>query len=225
MEVVAPDRQTFAVIGAGDDSYALTLSRTVPDVTIYSKLGFTLIYEPVTNPCEASFLSARFVPLAVDGTPTYALMPQPGRILSRFGWIMIPPKPEQYLSYVRGNTIGLTDMFDFPFVGPFLQTHLRLTSYSNAVYPRLENQHHAPNTITSTHETWAWFSQRYHLYPSDEHIFKQALNLASSLPFEMPLDYVRRMVEIDVGSPPIVDTHDYRNENWSPEILRIHARI
>jgi len=211
-----PYSQRFAAIVGGDDSLTLTLPGSPPpDLAIERSLGFQPEYEPACGIDDASFLSAFFVPACVDGVPQTVLAPKPGRILARFGWMNIPPQPRRYLDYVRGSALGLSDAFFLPYVGPFLARHIELTRDCVARDPRKHDARVSyvgsrRVTITQTPETWAWFSRRYRLFPSDELRFSALLPNVSSLPAEMPMNEILSIVERDVAPIVYEAYHDYR---------------
>jgi hypothetical protein len=144
-----PDRQPISIIIGGDDNYTLLPEDGVSPLPSHSlDAGFSIVYEPLSSPLVATFLSARFVPCDVDGQPGYPLLPQPGRILARFGWLNRLPQDYKYKDFLSGNVLGLRDLLHFPFVGPYLRATYRVCDSQHPNIPAPAIQHSAPCITT-----------------------------------------------------------------------------
>jgi hypothetical protein len=213
-----PYKQPYSVIVGGDDTLHIKQPHLpLIDPKYEQSLGLHPEYEPLCKIADSTFLSALFIPVDVDGVPTVALLPKPGRILARFGWSLIPPQKQNYLSYIRGNVLGLRPLYTLPAVGPFLLKHLALTQHRKPLYHNAKDYGFSrslrvSHNITANEHTHAWFNRRYQTTSDDYRHFHLVLENVTSLPTQIPYSYVRPYYERDVGpTPPITDNHDYRN--------------
>jgi hypothetical protein len=218
---VTPALQRYSTIIAGDDSLTLFRANENKLTPHFERsLGLQPEYEPVCLPEQAVFLSAVFMPVSVNSKASFILSPLPGRILSRFGFGLIPPNPQQYLNYIRGNALGLRDVHNVPILGPFLQAHLRLTAGLAAKHnDKHFINHDVQDEIKTNMETLRWFCARYEIALDEIVSFSQLMSTIDSLPFQIPYHHIRPYYERDVGARPVaIDNHDYRNDRWSDQL-------
>lgn len=214
---VPPASQPYSAIIGGDDSEVLR-RKCYPPLDPHWELGLGLLpeYEPPCHPLQCTFLSALFVPITCDGRPTYMLMPKPGRLLTRFGFALIPPKPKLFLSYVRGSALGLKTYLDFPIIGPFLSQHIEITRSRPALYTSnfmsLNAKRVEQHVVTANEHTYDWFCMRYSIDRQFIHDFATFMATITQLPANIPPYYIAPFQLVDVGPIPIpVDNHDHRS--------------
>jgi hypothetical protein len=208
-----PHQQPYSVIAGGDDSLTLRKKSNLPlTPDLEQLLGLNPEYEPCCAPTDSTFLSAVFVPVRVNGDPSYALIPKPGRLLTRFGYSLIPPKKTKYLQYVRGSALGLSHLEKLPIYGSFLRAHLRITHNLKPRHAGVPYQPTVTATITPFHDTYTWFEQRYKIDRQHMADFDALMDSIEHLPALIPSTYFNPFYSVDVGPVP---TYVHRDTDHS----------